>query len=152
MWYAWLVTVSAAVRLNVHDLPAKTMCVNFKVIHDMQDTHQQKGNYLSGFQSTMAFPLLANAPFVSAVRRPACESHLSLDLWRASAGGQKKKMSGRFSAGGTGKGSESVARQRRRFGACCTPVLCSLAPDSNYGTSSSRGAVPQRSRGPWAAA
>ena len=91
MWYAWLVTVSAAVKLNVHDLPAKTMCVNFKVIHDMQETHQQKGNYLSGFQSTMAFPLLANAPFASAVRRPACESHLSLDLWRASAGGQKKK-------------------------------------------------------------
>ena len=103
MWYALLVTASAAVKLNVHDLPAKTMCVNFKVIHDMQDTHQQKGNYLSGFQSTMAFPLLANAPFVSAVRRPACESHLSLDLWRASAGGQKKKMSGRFSAGGDRK-------------------------------------------------
>ena len=62
MWYALLVIVSAAVKLNVHDLPAKTMCVNFKVIHDMQETHQQKGNYLSGFQSTMAFPLVVLAP------------------------------------------------------------------------------------------
>ena len=78
------------------------MCVNLKVIHDMQETNQQKGNYLSGFQSTMAFPLLANAPFAPAVHRPTCESHLSLDLWRASAGGQKNKMSRRFSAGGTG--------------------------------------------------
>ena len=47
MWYAWLVAVSAAVKFNVRDLPAKTMCVNLKVIHDMQETNQQKGDYLT---------------------------------------------------------------------------------------------------------
>ena len=106
--------VSAAVKLNVHDLPAKTMCVNLKVIHDMQETNQQKGNYLSGFQSTMAFPLVALAPFASAVRRSACESHLSLHLWRVSAGGQKRLEAQKEDS----QSATSVAALRRLCHSC----------------------------------
>ena len=123
-------------KLNVHDIPAKAICVIIKVIHDMPGTSQQKENYLSGFQSTMAFPLVTCTPIC--VR---CASvRLRVALVAASVARQRRGTEIRTQPKGRFQTATPVAALRRSRAPALVP------------RSAPRGSALRRSRGPCAGA